>query len=223
MSLFQQYLYNPVCLSCGSFFVKEHLFCEDCFEQKLRPKIEIKSKTINKEAEAHYLLDWIPFESDMISEFVYRMKSDKCSRAWKYFSENMTEQISENQSLIDVDYIIPIPGSKVSSTHSHVFAQMLGRTLRKPILDILVKPPNQSEQKRKNKAERLYKTIQLHEQFTTNLRLLNLPSSHVLIVDDILTTGSSFNQSVAALGPIKKASLLTLFYRTANPNTVLVS
>lgn len=223
MSLFQQYCYNPVCLSCGSFFVKQHLFCEDCFQKKIRSKLQIKSKMINQTSEALYLVDWIPFESDMISEFVYRMKSDKCINAWGFFAEYILEQVSENQSLENIDYIIPIPGSKVTSKHSHVFAQMLGRILRRPILDILEKPQNQNEQKRKNKAERLYRTIRLREQFTTNLGLLNLQNSHVLIVDDILTTGSSFNQSVTALGLVKKASLLTLFYRTANPNTILVS
>lgn len=223
MQSLKQYLYNPLCLSCGSFFVKDHMFCDGCFDQKILLKMEMKNKSLNQNSDAFFLLNWVPFESDMLSETVYRLKSDKCLAAWKFYAENAAEQLADNINLEQVDYIVPIPGSKSSSVHSHVFAHYLSRSLRKPVLDILCKPLELSEQKRKNKLDRLYKTIQLREQFTDGLYKLRLKDKHILIVDDILTTGSSFNQSVQALGPIKKATLLTLFYRTANPNTVLVS
>ncbi|MBC7465476.1 MAG: hypothetical protein H7256_05740 [Bdellovibrio sp.] len=180
-------------------------------------------KQLTEKFESYFLLNWIPFESDMLSEMVYRMKSDKCFGAWMYYAEKAADELAENLNIEQIDYIIPIPGSKKTSVHSHIFAQLLGRALRKPILDILVKTQTIGEQKRKNKTERLNKTIRLHEQFTRNLNLLGLARSHVLVVDDILTTGSSFIQSVEALGPVRKATLLTLFHRTANSNTVLVS
>lgn len=219
----KQYLYNPICLSCGSFFVNDHLFCDECYQKKIAPIAEMKMKPLTEKFEAYYLMNWIPFESDMLSETVYRMKSDKCFRAWVYYAEKAADELAENLNIEQIDYIIPIPGSKNTSVHSHIFAQILGRTLRKPILNILVKTQMLTEQKRKNKTERLNKTIRLHEQFTSNLKLLGLARSHVLVVDDILTTGSSFIQSVDALGAVKKATLLTLFHRTANSNTVLVS
>lgn len=223
MQQLKQYLYNPVCLSCGSLFVKSHLFCDDCFARKIHPIADLKKKTLIDKFEAYYLMNWIPFESDMLSETVYRMKSDKCFLAWDFYAERAAEELAEHLNIEQIDYIVPIPGSKKTSLHSHVFAQILGRSLRKPILDILVKTQTTTEQKRKNKTQRFNKSIRLHEQFTSRLGLLQLSKAHILVVDDILTTGSSFIQSVEALRAVRKATLLTLFHRTANSNTVLVS
>lgn len=223
MNLWKQYFYNPLCLSCGSFFTRQHLYCDDCFKNKISHRVELKNRKINQTLDAFYLFDWVPFESDMLSEMVYRMKSDKCLQAWKFYAELAAEQMTDHADIKNIDYIVPIPGSKTYSNHAQIFAEILGVLLKKPILNILEKASFQGEQKRRNKIDRLYKTIQLREQFTTHLQHLNLNKSNVLVVDDILTTGSSFNQAIQALGPSKKVTLLTLFYRTANSNTILVS
>jgi predicted amidophosphoribosyltransferase len=223
MQNFKQYIFNPICLSCGSFFVKEHLFCEDCFIKKIFPQMSMKVKPITKDQNCYYLFEWVPFESDLLSETVYRMKSNKCCLSWKYYAAKLADSFANSINLDDVDYIVPVPGSKATSVHSYVFAHALGQELRKPVLNILTKTRESAEQKRKSKAERLNKTIQVHEQFTPGIKHLKLEGKHVLIVDDILTTGGSFNQSVAALGSVRKATLLTLFYRTTNLNTGLVS
>jgi len=203
--------------------VNDHLFCEGCYRKKIQPIIGIKNKNLLSDREAFYLMNWIPFESDMLSETVYRMKSDKCFQAWNHYGKLAAEGLSENVAVEEIKYIIPIPGSKPSSLHSHVFAQILGCELRKPVLNILEKASFASEQKRKSRLQRLNKTIKLREQFTAAPQRLNLRDKHILLVDDILTTGSSFIQSVEVLGDIQKATLMTLFYRTANANTVLVS
>jgi predicted amidophosphoribosyltransferase len=183
----------------------------------------MKSKTISKTGDCHYLFDWVPFESDLFSEMVYRMKSNKCTSAWNFYAAVLAEDFANQINLDEIAYIIPVPGSKKSSVHSYVFAHALGEILRKPVLNILGKTGDSGSQKRKSKQQRLNKSIYLHEQFTLGLRHLNLQTKHVLVVDDILTTGESFNQSVAALGSVRKATLLTLFYRTTNLNTGLVS
>ncbi|MFZ3230165.1 MAG: hypothetical protein WA160_08165 [Pseudobdellovibrio sp.] len=215
---FKQSFYNPVCLCCGSFFSKEHLFCIDCYQGKIISRLEMKVQTLSLGLQAHYLIEWVPFESDLISEMVYRFKSDKCIKAWRHYAELITEELERIMDTRDIKYIIPVPGSKKNSIHANVFSQFLSQFLRKPVVDILEKKKQTVdiviEQKKKSKLERLKTTIQLREQFTSEIERLGLNKSHVLIVDDIVTTGSSFKQSTEALGPIQKATYLAMFYRT---------
>lgn len=165
-----------------------------------------------------HLMDWIPDESDLISEMVYRFKSDRCVLAWKFYSGLAVKLLSKTIFIPDIDYVVVIPGSKKSSVHSKIFASMVQLEINKPVLNILEKAKSNTldaEQKKRNRHDREESKFQLSEHFTQSLGKLNLHSKHILLVDDIRTTGSSFRQAVAVLGPVKKATLLTLFHRKA--------
>lgn len=125
----------------------------------------------------------------------------------------------------EIDYIVTVPGSKKSSVHSKLFAEFVQKEIGKPILDVLQKktlPAGTVEQKTLNRWERTNTEIQIREQITYSLKDLNLAQKYVLVVDDILTTGSSFRKTVEALGPVKQATLLTLFHRRSKSQSTLV-
>ena len=225
----KQKIYNPTCLSCGSYFVLEHLFCVNCFKHKIQPRIdqtEHCEKSSGKSTSYFHLIDWIPDESDLLSEMVYRFKSDKCYYAWSFYAQLATSVLKKNIRINDIDYIVTIPGSKKKSTHSEIFAYFLHQEINKPILNLLKKKKitaEDKEQKTLNRWDRQNTQFQIREQITYNLADLNLETKYVLVVDDIRTTGSSFRQVVDALGPVKKATLLTLFHRKTKTQSPLVS
>ncbi len=221
----KQKIYNPTCLSCGSYFVLNHLFCLDCFKYKIQPRID-QSELSEQTKNCYHLIDWIPDESDLLSEMVYRFKSDKCYYAWNFYAHLALEVLKKNILTNEIDYIVTIPGSKKSSTHSEVFADFLHQEINKPVLNLLKKVKTKAEnyeQKNLNRWDRQKTQFQIREQITHTLQDLNLASKHILVVDDIRTTGSSFRQAVDVLGPVKKASLLTLFHRKTKNQSTLVS
>lgn len=214
----KQLFYNPVCICCGSFFVSETLFCSECYEQFMQPRISLLEHEVNKKDKGYSLIEWQPGESDLLSEFVYRFKYDKCKPAWNYYVNKMIDDLNDKITFDEVDFIVPIPGSSKKSVHSLIMAQIISKKTEIPVIDILykeVKDYSESvQQKHKDKHERQQIQIHLNEQFTCHSNNSKFDKSHMLLVDDILTTGNSFKQSKAALGRVKKATLLTLFYRS---------
>ena len=222
----KQLLYNPVCLSCGSYFVLRHLFCKVCYQFKIAPRVKLSKKFCESNLSSFHLIDWIPEESDLVSEMVYRFKSNKSVNAWQHYAKILLSELGREIDVHEIDCIVPIPGSTAQSVHSQIFAAVAAEILQKPILNILQKSAScgaLTEQKKRSKAERLKNSIKVCELITQDLNALGLQSKHVLVVDDILTSGSSFRQSIVAMGPVKKATLVTLFHRHAKFDTGLVS
>ena len=224
----KQSLYTPNCLSCGSYFVQNHLFCNYCYSKKIEPRLDLKKHTFGNEKsqKAYSIFDWNPGESDLLSEMVYRFKSNRSVLAWKHFGELAIKALSYEVDISEITYIIPVPGSKNSSIHALVFARIISEMYKKPILQILKKLKSKgdwAEQKQRSKQQRSQNQFALREEFTQNLDYLSLENKRVLLVDDIITTGNSFIQCSEVLGLANPPVLLTLFYRTINSKGVLVS
>lgn len=223
---FKQFLYNPVCLSCGSFFQQNHLFCEVCFVEKISPRLDLKENPIEVGLTSYALFEWNPGESDLLSEFVYRMKSNRCVLAWNFYGNLALKALDYHVDLSQIKYIIPVPGSKPTSTHAVILAQIASEFLKKPVLNILEKvdvADGDLQQKAKGREQRSAQKFRIREQFTENFEFLNLRQASVLVVDDIATTGSSFRQSVLALSKPASVNLLSLFYRSTKSKGILVS
>ncbi|MBC7743423.1 MAG: ComF family protein [Bdellovibrionaceae bacterium] len=207
----KQSFYTPLCLNCGSFFVCDHLLCETCFLAFFKNL----SLTDNRHAEFKhfFLIDWTPGESDLISEMVYRLKSDRSVKAWRYYAEVVAHSLADQEDLEVFDAIVSLPGSRADSVHAWLFAKNLSKALGLPVLNILTKSALDRAQKSKSAAERksasLENTIQVDEQFT-RAELSNLK---LIYVDDIMTTGETFKRCQQALGAVEKSILITMFYR----------
>lgn len=103
--------------------------------------------------------------------------------------------------------IIPIPGSSKSSVHSHLFAQALSQICDIPVQDILQKQAGLQEQKSLSAVER-------KQQNPFSLKQNQLEDfTNCMLVDDILTTGTSFLQSNKLLIAPENNVVISLFYR----------
>lgn len=171
------------------------------------------------------IFEWIPNESDLLSEMVYRLKGNRCVPAWEFYTKLCLQALLSEIDTTKIDYIVPVPSVKKASVHADIFAKLVAEQLRKPILPILVNQGGGTEpaQKAKSKQERSELQISIHEKFTQKFDLLDLKSKNILVVDDITTTGNSFKHVVRALGIPKSSYLLTVFYRAVAPKGILVS
>ena len=205
----KQLLNNPICINCGSYFVEDHLFCVKCFNLYLAPYLHLKTVAIDPATTHAFLINWVPGESDLISEMVYRFKSDQCVKAWGYYAKLLAEEIAEQMDLSEFHALVPLPGSKESSVHANIFAKCLSQHWQLPILGVLSKQSQDGPQKRKNAHERQISSVERLELFTKD----DVSNLNLIYVDDILTTGSTYKRSRAALEHEGKSLVITLFCR----------
>lgn len=191
---------QPICVGCGSIFQKEHLLCEWCFSQKIRARVNLKLSHQIKDH--YYLIDWLPQESDFLSNYVYCLKGIKAQKAWQAFAD-LTPWLGQ------FDMVVPIPGSRESSKHSFFLAQALARKAKTPMVPLLKRNKEKLAQKNKNRRDRQSSALLLDEQFTIE----EFIGHKVLLVDDILTTGSSMKNAIKVLNGMGPVTLFTLFYR----------
>lgn len=201
----KQYLLTPGCLKCGSFFCEDTLFCSPCFAKEIEPRINLASGSHLKNSLHFYLLDWHKTESFFLDQMVYRLKSDNSPAAWSIYSALLLQKIDINFQ--NFKGLIPIPGSKPGSVHSLLFARELSALTGLPVLNMLIKKSEASEQKKGTFFER------------KNQNIIKLDTHQVehftkyIFVDDVLTTGQSFLQSNRAINAKRENIILTLFYR----------
>ena len=207
----KQSFYNPLCLYCGSFFVCDHLFCEKCYKIFFSDLTLIENKHVP--FEHHFLINWSPGQSDLVSEMVYRLKSDRGARAWAHYASIITQSLADRLDLETFDALLPLPGSKSSSVHAWLLAKNIGQELALPVLNVLTKSPSTRAQKTKSASERAFigsdSQLLLDEQFTRE----ELSNLKLIYVDDILTTGQTFKRAAEAVGARSQSILVTMFYR----------
>jgi predicted amidophosphoribosyltransferase len=121
----------------------------------------------------------------------------------------MGEAIAAEEKFEQVDLIIPIPiqNSKINSrgyNQSQIIALGMQQVWNRPIVhDVLIKKSWSNSQTKKNRKARL--------QQVPDLFLIQYPDSikgkHVLIVDDVLTTGATLEAAITSLMAGSPASI----------------
>lgn len=111
----------------------------------------------------------------------------------------MIECIKENN--IEFDYVMPVPVKKESYNkrqfnQSLMLAKFIGEHYNKKVLDILFFNKNIENQKTLNKYDRQKNIKGSISMKATNI---NLEHAKILIVDDVITTGSTLNECVSVV------------------------
>ena len=124
--------------------------------------------------------------------------------------------IKVDQTIKEIDCLVPMPLHKKKLlsrgyNQSSCIAQGIAEVLRTPIIENAVKRLNyQNSQTKKNRLERW---VNVEETFRCD-RPEKLREKHVLIVDDVLTTGATIDAMVQSIKKIKgiKISVAALAY-----------
>lgn len=217
---FKQYLLSLNCLCCGSWTLSENLYCRHCYDHFIRYHVEKRDFKTEKAPHPNhiFLIEWHPRHSKFFDQLVYRLKSDNSVPALLYYADLLAEWVQSTVKTSGFDALVPVAGSKTSSVHAHIIAQRLSLHFGLPVLDVLRKKPSDKAQKYRTAAERRQTNLfSLNEapyvEFTNKYLQQKANRPRFLLVDDILTTGISFQQGAGVLRGSEQNMIATLFYR----------
>ncbi len=140
-------------------------------------------------------------KDSLVQTLITQLKYHHNKKVGILFGELMGEAIAVEEKFKKVDVIIPIPisASKMNSrgfNQSEVIAMGIQHVWQRPMFnDVLIKKSWSNSQTKKNRKARL--------QQLPDLFFLQKPTSiegkHILLVDDVLTTGATLEAAVTSL------------------------
>jgi predicted amidophosphoribosyltransferase len=197
-NIFKEIVYHlicPVCVRCGSFQVSTQFFCKNCLEVFLIPQLQKTTTSTHYGVEVHSFLMWTPWQSDSLSEFVYLLKSRTSQSAWAWIVKQIQDEICMIIGSSDSVLFIPVPGSR-RSFHTDFFSceiqQLLGGQRKSALWH---KSANLGPQKSKIRADRKRVEFIFDEEFTQDIS----SADHIILIDDIYTTGSTMAAAAMAI------------------------
>lgn len=167
-----------ICVSCGAPIRTESCYCLEC--QNHNKDFDFVRSSLKYEGVAKRLLIQFKFYG----------------KRWlaKYLGEMLTETYLEN--VIDAQVIVPVPISYEREksrgyNQSMLLAKVLSRKLGLPIVsDVLIKIKDNRQQSALSVSERRENVVGTYGIFNRD----RVKGKKVLVVDDILTTGSTISE-----------------------------
>lgn len=195
-----------LCLNCREGMPKTsfHLQPNNLMEQRLWGKVPIVRATA---------LYYYQKGSDY-QRLIHLLKYKNHRKIGIYLGFLGGIELLESKDFLSVDMIVPVPlhplkAYKRGYNQSEMIAVGLSKALGKPLVrGVLVRKSNRKSQTKKSFYER-------YENIKNSFRVKNpnlLAGQHILLVDDVLTTGSTIESCVCELVAINgvRVSIFTL-------------
>lgn len=210
-------LYPKICFVCGERLnADETVLCSKC-EQELPRTWEVKyrqNKVENAFSEQEHFVRGAAFcfykKNSAYSHLIHQMKYNDNDNGFpeigEYLGEMAAKEFSTANPLFfdNIDLIIPIPLHpkklrKRSYNQTEYIAQGLSKIVHIPVDNShIIKQLNNNSQTTKSTSERLHNTQNAY----TILNAEELAGKHVLLVDDIITTGATMKACMECLDTI---------------------
>jgi len=208
LNAFLHLLYPQICFGCGTDQVEKVIpLCAKCIQDlPFTDFFSINDNPIEKifwgRADIQNAGALLFFTKDsLVQTLITQLKYHHNKKVGILFGELMGEAIAIEEKFKKVDVIIPIPisASKINSrgfNQSEVIAMGIQHVWQRPMFnDVLIKKSWSNSQTKKNRKARL--------QQLPDLFFLQKPTSiegkHILLVDDVLTTGATLEAAVTSL------------------------
>ena len=155
-------------------------------------------------------------KGDPYASILHDMKYRNVPTLGRWLAERAARDMKDSHFFDNIDVIVPVPlhYTKLASrgyNQSQYLAQGLSRATGAPVVKALKALHEHSSQTHKDAAERLKSTQGMYG--TSKRHCMELSGKHVLIVDDVVTTGSTLLACATALKdavPGVRISLFTL-------------
>ena len=197
-----------VCAACGNILLdSEDTVCTIC--RYLLPKTQYELNPDNPLAQMFY--GQMPFNAVMaefffsktgkVQHLIHGLKYHHCRENGIFLGQEIGKSLLKAADYQNIDYIIPIPlhpkKEKIRGyNQSHVIAEGISEMTDIPIAeDTLVRSVFTSTQTRKTREERWENVKDIFELKNAE----RIANKHVLLVDDVLTTGATIMSAGKAL------------------------
>jgi ComF family protein len=219
-NLYHLFFPNP-CLGCGKQLHRsEEVLCLVCeSELHITPFHEHQHNFVSEKfvgrAKVENATSMLLFAKEvMVQHLIHLLKYQGKTEVGIYLGKKYGKLLSKESAYQQIDCIVPVPlhatkKEKRGYNQSEYFAIGLAEALMKPVFADGLKRLNLKEsQTRKKKFER-WKNVE--HDFDCPDELL-LENKHILLVDDVLTTGATLDACCSVLNQIKnvKVSIATI-------------
>lgn len=216
MNAFLHLLYPQICFGCGTDQIEKAMpLCPKCVQDLPSTDFfSINENPIEKIFWGRAAIEsagaLLFFTKDsLVQTLITQLKYHHNKKVGILFGRLIGQAIEVEAKFKQIDLMIPIPisSSKINSrgyNQSEVIATGMQEVWNRPILcDVLIKRSWSNSQTKKNRKARL--------QQVPDLFFLQKPTciegKHVLLVDDVLTTGATLEAAVASLMTGSPASI----------------
>jgi len=148
-------------------------------------------------------------KNNITQKFVHALKYKKAKRIGLIFGEWLGEELAECKEYQDINAIIPVPLHKKKLRqrgYNQVagFGEKIALALQKPYIDdVLVKITPTTSQVFKERISRIF----TNEEVFAVQNASKIENKHILLVDDIITTGATLEACAKKLLQIKGVKL----------------
>ena len=201
-------LYPQICFGCGTDQVEKAMpLCHKCIQDlPFTDFFSINENPVEKifwgRADIKNAGALLFFTKDsLVQTLITVLKYHHNKKVGIVFGKLMGEAIAVEEKFKQIDLIIPIPisASKINSrgfNQSEVIAIGMQQVWHRPIINnVLIKRSWSNSQTKKNRKARLQ---QLPDLFYLQ-KPTSIEGKHILLVDDVLTTGATLEAAVTSL------------------------
>lgn len=209
---FLSLLYPDLCVACKKALITgEKTLCTSCFHKLPRTDFHHENHNILHEIfmgriKLEQMVAFLYFKKGgMVQEIIHQFKYKNRTEVGNTLGEIYAYELMQCNWINNIDFLIPIPlhGKKLKKrgfNQSEEFAKGLSKILDLPLRsDLLSRAIFSETQTRKSKYQRWENVKDIFELKNPE----QLKDAHVLLVDDVITTGATIE---AAATCIKKSS-----------------
>lgn len=201
-------LFPKVCLGCGHLLkTSEEALCTNCRlqlpEMHLNPNLNQLHKRFAGKVSIRYVSAYLQFaKGGIVQRLIHQIKYRGQKEAGTIVGRWFGNQLAQDEGIMaDVEVLIPVPlhRSRLKQrgyNQAAYIANGMAQSLQKEMDEkALVRKAFNSSQTQKNRVER-WENVNTVFEVSTNA---NIRNKHVLLVDDVLTTGATLEACAVAL------------------------